>query len=288
MLSNNHTIWPAPAKLNLFLHVTGRRGDGFHELQTVFQFLEHGDELQFSLRDDDLIKRTTEIPGIEEDEDLVVRAAHLLQQTCNKTQGVDIAVNKVLPLGGGLGGGSSDAATTLVALNYLWDCGLSKSRLTQLGLVLGADVPVFIYGQAAWAEGVGERFQPIAPLENWYLVLVPPVTVSTAEIFSSPNLNRTCPAITIRDFLMAQDTDQNAVVNVCEPLVRERYPQVDEAFSDLSRFGDPHMTGTGACVFAAFATKAEAQAALLELSGKWQGFVAQGKNTSPLYGIVGL
>lgn len=288
MLPNNHTIWPAPAKLNLFLHVTGRRDDGFHELQTVFQFLEYGDELQFSLRDDGLIQRTTEIPGIEEDEDLVVRAARLLQQTCHKTEGVDIAVNKVLPLGGGLGGGSSDAATTLVALNQLWDCGLSKSRLTKLGLALGADVPVFIYGQAAWAEGVGERLQPVTLPESWYLVLVPPVAVSTAEIFSSPNLNRTCAAITIRDFLMAQGTDQNAVVNVCEPLVRERYPEVDEAFSDLSRFGDPHMTGTGSCIFAAFARKAEAQAGLAELSGKWQGFVAQAKNTSSLYGIVAL
>ena len=269
--------WPAPAKLNLFLHITGRREDGYHLLQTVFQFLDFGDRLRFNLRPDGQIQRLNTLPGVAPEADLVVRAASLLQQVCKSGQGVDIEVDKRLPMGGGLGGGSSDAATTLVALNQLWQCGLDLTVLAQLGLQLGADVPVFILGQAAWAEGVGEKLNPVDLPEPWFVVLCPPITVSTAEVFSAPQLRRDCPPITIRDFLAGGDVE-----NVCEPLVRARYPEVDAALRDLERFAPARMTGTGACVFAAFEEEAAARQAYEALANKWPGFVARGRNTSPL------
>ncbi len=268
--------WPAPAKINLFLHITGRRQDGYHELQTVFQFLDIADELHFTIRQDGGIHRLTDLPGVTEEADLVVRAAKALQQHTGSRLGVDISVRKVLPMGGGLGGGSSNAATTLVALNQLWQTGLSEDELARLGLGLGADVPVFIRGRTAWAEGVGENLQPLELPEKWFLVLIPPVNVSTAIVFSDSDLTRDCPPMTIRHFLSGQGK------NVCEPVVRRAYPAVAEALDWLARYGDARMTGTGACVFAAFDSETRAREVLAELPADWQGFVARGLNRSPL------
>lgn len=269
--------WPAPAKLNLFLHITGQRADGYHLLQTVFQFLDYSDQLYFRIRHDTEVRRTSELPGVPAESDLVVRAARLLQETTGIRQGVEIEVNKRLPMGGGLGGGSSDAATTLVALNHLWGCELEDTELASLGLQLGADVPVFIGGQTAWAEGVGEILTPVELSEPWFVVLCPPVTVSTAEVFSSSQLRRDCPPITIRAFLAG-----GAVQNVCEPLVAERFPEVAAALKDLGNCATARMTGTGACVFAAFENEADARETFSKLAAKWPGFVARGVNRSPL------
>ena len=277
---NPSTVWPAPAKLNLFLHITGRRDDGYHLLQTVYQFLDYADELVFTPRTDGQINRLNNIDGVPAEQDLVVRAASLLQQASAIQQGVDIELRKKLPMGGGLGGGSSDAATTLFALNKIWGCGLDVAHLAELGLQLGADVPVFIRGQSAWAEGVGENLTPVDLPEPWFVVLCPPVNVSTAKVFSDPQLIRDCPAITIRDFLSGGGT------NVCEPLVRKGWPKVDEAIRDLSRFGEARMTGTGACVFSAFEQEQAARDAWQALSGQWPGFVARGNNTSSLLQVL--
>lgn len=270
--------WPAPAKLNLFLHITDRRADGFHLLQTVFQFLDYADDLYFTVRTDGAVRRLSELPGVAAEADLVVRAARLLQAETGCRLGADIRVEKRLPMGGGLGGGSSDAATTLVALNVLWQLRLPVERLAGLGLALGADVPVFVRGQAAWAEGVGERLEPVDLPEPWYLVLVPPVNVSTAAVFGAPELTRDCPPITIRDFLAGIGS------NVCEPVVRARFPAVAEALDWLGHFAPARMTGTGCCVFAAFAAESEARQVAAQLPAGWHGFVAQGRNRSPLLG----
>jgi len=276
--------WPAPAKLNLLLNITGRRDDGYHLLQTVFQFLDHGDRLDVEVRTDGAIGRVSDLAGVAAEDDLVLRAARLLQAETGSTLGADIRLDKRLPLGGGLGGGSSDAATTLVALNRLWGTGLDEDSLAALGLRLGADVPVFVHGRAAWAEGVGEILEPIELSEPWYVVLVPPVTVSTAEIFSAPELIRDGHPITIRDFLRGQGA------NVCEPVVRRRYPPVDAAMHALDAAlggvagpgGRARLTGTGACVFAACPDEHQARAVWESLSGEWTGFVARGLNRSPL------
>ncbi|VAW87057.1 4-diphosphocytidyl-2-C-methyl-D-erythritol kinase [hydrothermal vent metagenome] len=269
--------WPAPAKINLFLHITGRRADGYHELQTLFQFLDHSDELWFECRADGEIHRVTDVEGLPEADDLVVRAATLLQQHSGCDQGVDIGIDKKLPMGGGLGGGSSDAATTLVALNHLWNLNLSVDTLSALGLQLGADVPVFVRGWAAWAEGVGEKLTPVEPEEPWYLVLVPGVHVSTAEVFNDLELTRECASIKMRDFLAGAGS------NVCEPVVSKHYPEVRKAIEWLGEFSPARMTGTGACVFAGFATEKDAQQVLKKSPEKWRGFVAKGMNSSPLW-----
>jgi len=266
--------WPAPAKLNLFLHITGRRADGYHRLQTVFQFLDFGDRLHFSVREDGRIRLLTPLPGVPPEQDLTVRAARLLQAQSGTALGADITLDKRLPLGGGLGGGSSDAATTLVALNRLWGTSFDEAALADLGLRLGADVPVFVRGRAAWAEGVGEQLTPVDLPESWYLVLCPPIQVSTAAVFSDLQLQRDCPPITIRDFLAGRSTR-----NVCEPVVRARYPEVDAALEALSAFGEARMTGTGACCFVAFDTQAAARDALDKLEARWPGFVARGMNS---------
>ena len=276
---NHSLIVKAPAKLNLFLHITGRRADGYHLLQTVFQFLDYADTITLTLRSDPEIRRTSELAGVPAEDDLVVRAARLLQAHCHHSLGVDIAVEKVLPMGGGLGGGSSDAASVLVGLNQLWECGLSQQELMALGVQLGADVPVFIFAQSAWAEGVGERLEVIELPEKWFLVLKPSINVSTAKVFSNSQLRRDCSAITIRDFLKGQTAD---IGNVCEKPVREMYPEVDQALRDLTPFGDAKLTGTGACVFASFDSQHEAEKARDALSAKWDGFVARGMNQSPL------
>lgn len=273
--------WPAPAKLNLFLHITGQRDDGYHLLQSVFQFLDYGDDIEFSLRDDGEIHRLNVVAGVEEADDLSVRAAKALQQKAHVQQGVDITVNKHLPMGGGVGGGSSDAATTLVALNHLWQAGLSIDQLAELGLTLGADVPVFVRGQAAFAEGVGEKLQAIELPEPWFLVVKPQVHVSTVEIFSDPQLTRNSPAIKICD-LQTGAVDIDELGNVCEPIATKHYPEINQAIEQLKRYGHARMTGTGACVFVAFDHEADAQQALKELPENLPGFVAKGMNSSPL------
>ncbi len=271
-------VLPAPAKLNLFLHVTGRRADGYHTLQTLFQFLDHGDVVTLARRGDGRIVRRGGPPGVAPDDDLAVRAARLLQARTGTAAGADITVDKRLPAGGGLGGGSSDAATVLAGLNRLWGTGLDEDALAALGLDLGADVPVFVRGRAAWAEGVGEVLAPVAELdEPWYVVLVPPVAVSTAEVFAHPQLPRQCPPIKIRDFLAGRAT------NVLESIVRSRYPEVDAALRELGRLGPARMTGSGACVFAPFADEEAARAAWAALAPEWDGFVARGRNRSPLH-----
>lgn len=278
VFANALTSLPAPAKLNLFLHITGRRTDGFHELQTVFQFLDFGDTIDLELREDGAIRREGGLPGLPEADDLVVRAARLLAAVTGCGSGVAIRVVKRIPAGGGLGGGSSDAATVLLGLDRLWGTGLATDRLAELGLRLGADVPVFVRGHAAWAEGVGERLVPVDPPEDWYLVVHPGVAVSTAEIFNAPGLTRNSPPITIRDFLSGRGG------NACEPIVRERYPEVGRALDWLrERAGASRLTGTGACVFAAFSEAAAAERLLDDLPPEWRGFVTRGCNRSPLH-----
>ncbi len=276
-LTNPDGSWPAPAKLNLFLHITGRRPDGYHELQTLFQFLDYGDDLWFDTNDSGKIRRISGNEDIHPDQDLVLRAANRLAEVSQSSLGVDIRINKRLPVGGGLGGGSSDAATTLVVLNRLWSLGLEGKQLLDIGLSLGADVPVFIEGQAAWAEGIGELLTPMKTLdEAWFLVIQPAVTVSTAVIFADSQLTRNSPQITITDFLSGRCKNQ------LQPVVERLYPEVSEVIIWLSRFRPAQMTGSGACVFAAFTAAEQAQSVLAQLPADWTGFVARGCNRSPL------
>jgi 4-diphosphocytidyl-2-C-methyl-D-erythritol kinase len=268
--------WPAPAKLNLMLRVVGQREDGYHELQTVFQFIERQDELDFRLRDDGEIRLLSPAPGVPPETDLCYRSARALQQATGTRLGADITLHKRLPMGGGLGGGSSDAATTLVALNQLWGTGLTQTQLQSIGLRLGADVPIFIHGHAAWAEGIGEQFQPLEPPEHWYLILIPDCHVSTAEIFAQSDLTRHSPRIKIRDFLGGDSR------NDCLPVVRRRHPQVAAALDWLNQYAAPRLTGTGACVFAAFDDGQQARAAHRALPANLEGFVTRGINRSPL------
>jgi 4-diphosphocytidyl-2-C-methyl-D-erythritol kinase len=268
--------WPAPAKINLFLHILGRREDGYHELQTVFQFLSRCDLLYFKPRHDGAIHRSSELPGVEPAADLVVRAAQLLQKASGTRLGVDISVEKQLPLGGGLGSGSSDAATTLVALNRLWRLRWTGEALASLGLKLGADVPIFVYGQAAWAEGVGEQFTPMVLDEPWYLVVQPKCAISTAQIFADPALTRNTPAIRMLNL------DLDKACNDCEPLVTARYPEVSRILEWLRQRGNGRLSGTGSCVFSRYETELQARKALASLPEGWKGFVAKGLNRSPL------
>ncbi len=273
--------YPAPAKLNLFLHVTGRRADGYHLLQSVFRFIEYGDTVWLGVRQDGKIRRLEDIPGVPEAQDLTVRAAKLLQQTTGCSMGVDIRLEKRLPMGGGLGGGSSDAATVLLGLNRLWSLGLPRQRLQELALQLGADVPVFVFGQSAFAEGVGEVLEPIALSPAWYVVLIPPVAVATGAIFAAPELTRNTPPIKIADFL------SGAGRNDLQSVVVKEYPEVARHLDWLGRFGVARMTGSGACVFLAVDGEAAARAILLELPRDMQGFVARGLDRHPLYGLAG-
>ncbi|MBC3423346.1 4-(cytidine 5'-diphospho)-2-C-methyl-D-erythritol kinase [Pseudomonas wayambapalatensis] len=268
---------PAPAKLNLWLHITGRRADGYHELETVFQFLDHADQLSFELRDDGLIRLNTEIADVPHDSNLIVRAARKLQEQSGTQLGVDIWLDKILPMGGGIGGGSSDAATTLLALHHLWQLDWPVDRLAALGLTLGADVPVFVRGHAAFAQGVGEQLTPVDPEEPWYVVLVPQVSVSTAEIFSHPELTRDSLPLKMRP------VPEGNSRNDCQPVVEQRYPEVRNALNSLGKFTEARMTGTGSCVFGAFPSKAEADRVLALLSETQTGFVAKGSNVSMLH-----
>jgi 4-diphosphocytidyl-2-C-methyl-D-erythritol kinase len=270
------THWPAPAKLNLFLHVTGRRADGYHELQTLFQLIDLCDDLVLSVRADGVIERTAGPEGVEPETDLTVRAARALKAATGTALGASIQVRKRIPVGGGLGGGSSDAATVLVALNELWECRLPPGELTALGLSLGADVPVFIGGSSAWGEGVGERLTPVALPEAWYVIVHPGVTVSTAGVFQSAELTRNSPLITIRAFFEAGGR------NDCEPVVRARFPEVAEAMQWLGRYAPARLSGTGSCVFAACASATEAERLAARVPDHWPSYVARGLNTSPL------
>ncbi|MCV6626664.1 MAG: 4-(cytidine 5'-diphospho)-2-C-methyl-D-erythritol kinase [Cellvibrionaceae bacterium] len=267
---------PAPAKLNLFLHITGRRRDGYHRLQTLFQLLDHGDELEFSPRSDGLITLAPEFADIALADNLVYRAARLLQQHSACSLGADIVLHKNLPAGGGIGGGSSDAATTLVGLNKLWQTGLSEDQLAELGLTLGADVPVFVRGQSAWAEGVGEQLQAIELEEKWYLVLAPDCHVSTAEIFSNKDLTRDTSAITVAAFL------EQGGRNDCQALVCKLYPEVAEAIDWLGQFSPAQLTGTGACVFASFTNREAAAEVFKQRPAHFKGFIARGVAQSPI------
>jgi 4-diphosphocytidyl-2-C-methyl-D-erythritol kinase len=258
------------------LRIVGRRADGYHELQTVFQFIDRCDQLWFDLRSDREIRRAIPVEGVPVEADLTVRAARALQATTGCTLGVEIRCEKRLPMGGGLGGGSSDAATTLVALNHLWGTGLDEDALAALALPLGADVPVFIRGRAAWGEGVGERLTPVDLAEPWYLVLSPPCSVSTREIFRHPRLTRDSAPATLADFF-AGDAG-----NDCLEVVRNAYPPVDRALAWLEGWGGGRLTGTGACVFAVFDEASQAQRALDAAPPDLHGFVARGMNLSPL------
>jgi 4-diphosphocytidyl-2-C-methyl-D-erythritol kinase len=268
--------WPAPAKLNLFLHVTGRRHDGYHELQTVFQFVDLCDRLYIGPRGDGQIRRVGELPGVGEHQDLALRAARTIQRASGCDLGADIRIDKRIPLGAGLGGGSSNAATVLVALNRLWNLGLTTDELAALGLGLGADVPVFVRGHAAWAEGVGERLQRVELAEPWFLIVVPPVAVSTAEIFSAPELVRDCAPITLDDFSAGRAR------NVCEGATVARYPQVGEALAWLRRHGEAAMSGTGAAVYQRHLSREHAEAIAASAPAQWTALVLRGRNRSPL------
>ena len=270
----------APAKLNLMLRIVGRRADGYHLLQTVFRFIDYGDTLDFRVRADGVIARINEVSGIADDDDLCVRAARLLQRESGSTLGADITLHKRLPAGGGLGGGSSDAATTLLALNRMWQLDLPRSRLLEMALKLGADVPVFVFGDNAFAEGVGERLTAIALPPAWYVVLTPTVAVSTARIFSHPELKRDSKTITIQSFSVER------AGNDLEPLVCREYPEVARHLAWLAQFAPAMMTGSGACVFASFATEDAARGVLARLPGTMTGFVAQGLERHPLHDLA--
>jgi len=280
--------YPAPAKLNLFLHVVGRRPDGYHLLQSVFTLLDYGDNIRIRVRDDGQVRRVNELPGIPEADDLTVRAAQLLREASGTNRGADIEVEKRIPLGGGLGGGSSDAATVLLALDRLWGTGFGPDALAELGAGLGADIPFFIHGSSAWAEGIGERLKPIALPRRWYVVLAPPVSVPTKAIFAAPELTRNTETLKMEDFSAHPQEARQAgglarFHNDLEPVVTARYPQVREHLEWLRQHGDARMTGSGACVFAAFDRREEAQE-VLDLASPRKGFIAQGMATHPLRG----
>ena len=268
---------PAPAKLNLFLHVTGRRADGYHKLQTVFQFIDLQDTITLTNRPDHQIMRSTSWSEVTEEDDLMVRAARQLASSYGVSAGVDIAIEKRIPMGAGLGGGSSDAATVLCGLNLLWGLNLSNRELADIGISLGADVPIFIHGHAAWAEGAGEILTSIDPPEDNYLLIVPPAHVSTAEIFNHPALTRDSSPIKIADFLEGQGH------NDLEAVVRQEYPVIDEAMNWLQHFANARMTGTGAGVFITTESPRKAQLIAQQAPADWQCFVTQGLNSSPLH-----
>ena len=276
------SAYPAPAKLNLFLHVVGRRSDGYHLLQTLFRFVDHGDTLHFSPRADGRVELLTPLPGVAPDDDLTVRAARLLQRETDCAQGVDIRLEKRLPLGGGLGGGSSDAATVLLALNHLWGLGLPRARLQALGLTLGADVPVFVFGRNAFAEGVGEALQSVELPPAWYVVLEPPVGVPTAAIFSAPELRRDTPE------MRAADWRPGGGHNDLEPVACARFPAVSEHLAWLNAQvpGRARMSGSGACVFAELSDRAAAEAVVARLPAGWRGWAAPGLAAHPLFNLA--
>ena len=273
---NISNLWPAPAKLNLFLHITGKLDNGYHTLQTIFQFQDYGDHLSFAINHSNSISITPEVAGIALTDNLIYRAAMLLKPYADKNAGVDIKLEKILPMGAGLGGGSSNAATTLVALNHLWQTKLSTEKLAKMGLSLGADVPIFVQGFAAFAQGVGEDLTPVTPPTPYYLVIWPGVSVSTADIFLAPELPRNTPKLTLEQLATAQ------LGNDCQQVTKKRYPEVASALDWLIEYAPAKMTGTGSCVFGEFDSAQAANAALKNLPDSMHGFVAKGINSSPL------
>lgn len=282
--TENMLSLPAPAKLNRMLHITGRRSDGYHTLQTLFQFLDVGDTLHVSSRDDGIIRLMPELPGVAAEDNLIVRAARVLQAKSGCRLGADIRLDKRLPMGGGLGGGSSDAATTLLALDRLWGLALGEERLASLGLSLGADVPVFVRGHAAWAEGIGERLTPVELDTPWFVVLHPGITVATARVFGAPQLTRNTPPIS-----MARALQEGAPAwrNDCQATVFECYPEVARAHEWLSGFAPTMLTGTGACLFARLSDERHADSILQRVEAGWHAFKAKGCNASPLHAAMG-
>jgi 4-diphosphocytidyl-2-C-methyl-D-erythritol kinase len=276
-MRRTETKWPAPAKINLFLHVVGRRADGYHELQTAFQLLDLCDTVVIESRADGRIERSAPLEGVAENADLTVRAARALKEASGTALGASIRVRKRIPTGGGLGGGSSDAATTLVALNRIWGCGLTAADLARIGLGLGADVPVFVHGRSAWAEGVGELLTPFELPLRWFLILHPRVSVSTAEVFQAPELTRNSPRLTMRAAL-----ESGGGRNDCEAVVRARFPEIDRAFEWLSRWAQPRLTGTGSCLFASFGNAIDAERVAARVPDEWSAMVAKGLSRSPL------
>jgi 4-diphosphocytidyl-2-C-methyl-D-erythritol kinase len=272
--------YPAPAKLNLFLHVTGRRDDGYHLLQTAFRLIDFGDSIDIAVNDSGDVIHENPLPGVPAEADLMVRAARLLQQHSGTRQGCRLRITKRLPMGGGLGGGSSDAATVLMALNHLWRLGLSRHALQAMGLSLGADVPFFIFGRDAFAEGVGEALQAISLPPKWYVVLIPPVSVPTADIFSDPALTRDTKPIIMAAF------PNGGVRNDLEAVATRKYPEIAAHIEWLGQFGDAMMTGSGACVFAAFDTQVEAERVINALPATMRGFIAPNMMQHPLFDLL--
>lgn len=270
------TTWPAPAKLNLFLYITGRKDNGYHELQTLFQFIDRCDQLTITANKTGNVTLSPAIDGVKNEDNLIWKAAQILKNHCSCPFGAEIQIDKILPMGGGLGGGSSDAATTLVALNYLWQLNLSLDTLAELGLQLGADVPVFVRGFAAFAEGVGEELQPAEPQEKWYLVVKPSVSIATVDVFTHSGLTRNTPKRALQELL------SQPYGNDCEKIVRSVYTEVDKQLSWLLEYAPSRLTGTGACIFSEFSSENEANAILNRLPDNISGFVAKGLNTSPL------
>ncbi|RZA35723.1 MAG: 4-(cytidine 5'-diphospho)-2-C-methyl-D-erythritol kinase [Lysobacteraceae bacterium] len=285
---------PAPAKLNLFLHVLGRRADGYHLLQSVFQLIDHGDTLHFDLRDDERIVRATCVPGVPEEQDLIVRALRLLQAEYARRHGrlppgIEVAVEKILPMGGGLGGGSSDAATALMAANHLWQAGLTQQELMDLGLPLGADIPFFLFGETAFAEGVGEALQAVPGPDCWYVVLEPGVAVPTPAIFSAADLTRDTKPVTIADFsrsLIVSGKQLGFGKNDLQDVAERLFPPVAEAVEWLGRHGDARMTGSGACVFCAFSSEREAEQVLAQVPERWKAWKAHSLKSHPMKSLL--
>jgi 4-diphosphocytidyl-2-C-methyl-D-erythritol kinase len=281
---------PAPAKLNLFLHVTGRRPDGYHLLQSVFQLIDRGDTLHFDLRGDERIVRTTDVPGVPEQQDLIVRALGALQAEYQRRHGrlppgIDVAIDKRLPMGGGLGGGSSDAATALMAANHLWQAGLTDAELMALGLPLGADIPFFLFGETAFAEGVGEQLQAVRGPNVWYVVVEPGVSVPTAAIFTAPDLTRNSKPITVADFPEGQNESKDLIgfgKNDLQDVVSRLFPPVAEAIEWLGHHGAARMTGSGACVFSAFSSEQEAERVVQQVPAKWKAWKARALTRHPM------
>lgn len=280
VISEGREWWPSPAKLNLFLHITGRNTQGYHLLQSLFQIIDKGDEIAFEVNASSNISLLTELSGVPPESNLIVKAARSLQTYSRCSKGCDIWLNKFLPMGGGIGGGSSNAATTLVALNHLWGTGLSIDELAKLGLTLGADVPIFVRGQTAFAEGVGEITTPVSLPKKTYLVVFPNLHVSTAEVFADPNLPRNSTKIEWKNYVF-DDTH-----NDCQKLVCDRYPKVANLLRQLLEYAPSRMTGTGACLFAVFENTIAAEKALLQLPGDCHGFIANGVDQSPLYDFL--
>lgn len=272
----------SPAKLNLMLHITGRREDGYHLLQTVFQFIDLTDRMTFEVTETPQISRIDSQTPVQASEDIVLRAAEMLQSRFSVDRGIRISIDKNIPVGGGLGGGSSNAASCLLALNKLWELNLPIDKLAVMGLELGADVPVFIRGFSAWAEGVGEQLTPVELTESLYLVINPQITVSTAEIFNAEELTRNSDAITIRAFL------DGAGQNVCESVARKRYPGIGEALDWLNQFANARMSGTGACIFAPFDSQKAAEEVKSRVPQNWRAYIARGMNRNPVHAQCGI